>query len=48
MLQNFQDWLKQPFSANMDTLHWFLFFLLIIVIATFWRLVLNHILEGVS
>lgn len=48
MLQNFTDWLKQPFKADMDTLHWFLFLGLIIVIAIIWRMVLNHVLEGVS
>jgi len=40
---------KQPFSADMDALHWFLFLGLVIVIAFAWRnLILSHILEGLE
>jgi len=40
---------KQPFSADMDALHWFLFLGLLIVISFAWRnLILSHILEGLE
>lgn len=49
MLTWFKGWLKQPFSADMDTLHWFLFLGLVILISFAWRnLILSHILEGLE
>jgi hypothetical protein len=43
MLASFQSWLKQPFKADMDALHWALFYGLILVIAASWGLVLSAI-----
>jgi hypothetical protein len=39
----FKDWLAQPFSADMDVWHWFLFLGLIFAIAFAWGLVLREI-----
>ena len=43
MLANFQDWLKKPFSSDMDALHWALFYGLLIVIEVAWGFVLRAI-----
>lgn len=49
MWQWFTNWLKQPFSTDMDATHWFLFLGLVIVIGFAWRnLILSHILEGLG
>lgn len=37
----FKAWLAQPFEADMDAWHWFLFFGLIIAISIGWGLVLR-------
>lgn len=45
----FNDWLKRPFSQDMDTLHWFLFVGLVIVLAWMWHyLILRHIIAGIE
>jgi hypothetical protein len=46
MFKNFTDWIKEPFRSDMDTLHWFLFLGLLIVLMGFWRIILRHITEG--
>lgn len=43
MLDSFKAWLAKPFSADQDALHWFYFIGLLIVIATMWRIIQNHI-----
>jgi hypothetical protein len=40
---DFRDWLRQPFSADMSAVQWFLFWGLLIVIAYLWAVVLGHI-----
>lgn len=45
MLDQFRQWLNQPFQGNMDALHWFLFFGLIIVSFILWHMILK-IIEG--
>jgi hypothetical protein len=45
MWNKFTDWLSQPFDAEMDTLHWFLFLGLLIVLMAGWRIILTHTLE---
>jgi len=40
MMSSFQGWLQQPFSASMSAAQWFLFFGLLIVIATMWHMIL--------
>lgn len=42
----FTAWFKQPFSADMDALHWFYFFGLLIVISFLWSFTLVHIREA--
>lgn len=37
-MDSFKAWLNQPFSADMDAFHWFLFFGLIIAISILWGL----------
>lgn len=45
---NFKGWLAKPFSTEMDTLHWFLFLGLLIVLMVFWRIILRHIIAGIE
>jgi hypothetical protein len=42
-MDEFKAWWKQPFSADMDTLHWFLFFGLIIGISIVWSMALRSL-----
>lgn len=44
----FGTWWKQPFSADMDVPHWFLFVGLLIVVMALWQLVLSHVVRGVE
>ena len=44
----FKTWLTKPFSVDMDALHWFYFFGLIIAISVLWGFVLKHTIGGVS
>lgn len=48
MLGRVKAWYADPFGEDMDATSWFLFIGLIIVCAILWRLVLNHIMEGIS
>jgi hypothetical protein len=41
-----KEWLNEPFRAEMDTFHWFLFLGLLLVLMSFWRLILQHLGEG--
>ena len=41
-------WIKKPFSSDMDAMHWFLFFGLIIVISFLWSRVLFYINKGIE
>ena len=45
MLAQFQAWLQSPFRSDMDTLHWFLFMGLIIVMTILWGMILKTV-EG--
>lgn len=47
-MQAFKNWLKQPFSADMDAAHWFAFFGLLILISFAWSLVLNEIRKAAT
>ncbi len=40
MLDDLKSWAQKPFSADMDALHWFLFFGLLIAISVLWGLIL--------
>lgn len=42
-MDQFKTWLKQPFSADMDAFHWFLFFGLIIAISIGWGFALRTV-----
>jgi hypothetical protein len=44
-MQNFQAWLKQPFSSSMSVAGWFWFFGLILAITVIWKLILIPIEE---
>lgn len=50
MLQSILDDLKkswqQPFAADMDAAHWFLFVGLLLIIMILWRIILRHIVEA--
>jgi hypothetical protein len=37
----FTEWLRQPFSLDMNAWHWFAFYGLIIVIAIGWKFILR-------
>lgn len=41
-------WVKRPFSGDMDALHWFLFFGLILVIVFLWSRILFYINKGIE
>lgn len=43
---NFKGWLQSPYQEDMDALHWFYFFGLLIAIGVAWRLILHHTLES--
>lgn len=43
---NFKSWAKQPFSADMDLQHWFLFIGLILVLMILWGIIMRHVTEG--
>lgn len=45
MWTSFKDWLNKPFDADMDALHWFLFFGLIIIISIAWGMILRELSE---
>lgn len=47
MLQNFKAWLAQPYSDDMDAVHWLYFFGLLIAISIIWALILRTIKEVV-
>lgn len=42
-MDTFRTWLNQPFSADMDAFHWFLFFGLIIAISILWGFALRTV-----
>lgn len=42
----FREWLKTPFQQEMDTIHWFMFLGLLLVMAGLWHRVLKHLGEG--
>lgn len=39
----FSEFLHMPFSEDMDAYHWALFILLLMIIVTFWNIILGHI-----
>lgn len=41
------DWVKQPFSVQMDAINWVLFLGFVIIVSFFWTRVLKHITTGV-
>jgi hypothetical protein len=43
MLDQFKSWVAKPFAMDMDALHWFLFYGLVLVIAASWGLILRAI-----
>lgn len=45
MLDDFKAWIQQPFSADMDALHWVYFIGLLVAISILWGTVLR-IIEG--
>jgi len=47
LLQDFQNWIAQPFSPSMDAWHWFLFFGLLIAISVLWSFIL-YTLRGTA
>lgn len=42
-MDSFKDWLRQPFAADMDAFHWFLFFGLLIAVSVLWGLALKTV-----
>lgn len=47
-MDTFKAWLRQPFSADMDAGHWFLFFGLLIAISILWGFALRTVAEVTS
>lgn len=48
MIDDFKNWLSRPFSSDMDALHWFYFFGLILVVGFAWGMILKHIERGIE
>lgn len=44
-MDRFKQWLNQPFDAEMDAFHWFLFFGLLIAISILWGFALRAVAE---
>ena len=44
----FKTWANRPFTTDMDAVHWFYFFGLIIMISLVWGLIMRHVYEGVG
>lgn len=42
-MDTFKAWWHQPFSADMDAVHWFLFFGLIVAISIGWSMALRSL-----
>lgn len=42
-MDSFKSWLNQPFSADMDAFHWFLFFGLLIAVSILWGFALRTV-----
>jgi hypothetical protein len=41
-----KEWLNEPFKSQMDTLHWFMFLGLLLILLGLWHRVLQHLGEG--
>lgn len=48
MWQQLKAWYADPFDADNSATDWFLFIGLVIVSAILWKLILRHIIDGVS
>jgi hypothetical protein len=48
MPRYFRDWIKRPFSQDMDAAHWLLFIGFTLVVMVLWRYVLDHIIGGID
>jgi hypothetical protein len=48
IVESFKDWLHRPFSADMDAVHWFLFFGLLIAISILWGMALRTVANVTS
>lgn len=44
-MEEFRAWLKRPYNEDMDALHWFLFFGLLIAISILWGMALRVVSE---
>ena len=47
MWDKVKSWYAQPYQANMDATHWFLFLGLLLFLMAAWRVVLGHIVRDV-
>jgi hypothetical protein len=47
-MENFKQWLRQPYSTDMDAFHWFLFFGLMIAISILWGMSLRALQQLTS
>jgi hypothetical protein len=47
-MELFNEWLKRPFSQDMDAQHWALFIGFFLVLMVFWRYILSHIVGGIE
>lgn len=43
IVDSFKQWLNQPFSADMNAFHWFLFFGLLIAVSILWGFALRTV-----
>jgi len=47
-MQYFSDWLKRPFSQDMDAQHWAMFIGFFLVLMILWKYVLAHIVGNMD
>lgn len=48
MWDEFKAWAKQPFSSQMDLVHWFYFLGLMIILLAAWGIVFGHLRGAVN
>lgn len=41
-------WVRRPFSTDMDAMHWFLFFGLVLCISFLWSRILHFVNKGIE
>lgn len=48
LVSRLSAWLRRPFASDMDAMHWFLFFGLVLAIAFLWSRLLHYVNKGIE